>query len=456
MIPSAFLERMKTFPGLDFDAFSAALEQPAVRAMRTNLIKTSPERLLPLLPFAVEPIPFLPDSFYTEAEKVGGLPAHHAGMFYMQDPSAICAAASVSVPEGAVVLDLCAAPGGKSTQLAAAIGKSGILVSNEYVTSRCRILQSNLERIGATNTVVTNLDSKAIADFYGAIFDLVVVDAPCSGEGMFRKYEIANTEWGLQNVILCAERQKEILKQAVRCVRPGGQLLYSTCTFSLEENEQNIDWLLRAYPEFKLIPVRPEIAAVTADGICFPGCRQDLQSARRFYPHLSPGEGQFVALLERSEEGPDGRMPATDGLQPLNRKETETVDTFFHETLNTSMEMRIGKLRDEIWLAPEIPVPQKGVFAAGVCLGTLQKERIIPHHQFFSAMGTAFCRQLSLREGDPRIPAYLRGEEIPCPELADVPNGYAAVLYEGVVLGGGKAVSGVLKNHYPKGLRSLS
>ena len=456
MIPSAFLERMKTFPGLDFEAFSAALEKPAVRALRTNPIKATPERLLPLLPFAVEPIPFLPGSFYTDAEKVGGLPAHHAGMFYMQDPSAICAAASVSVPEGTFVLDLCAAPGGKTTQLAAAIGKNGKLVSNEYVPARCRILQGNLERIGATNTVVTNLEPKAIADFYGAVFDLVVVDAPCSGEGMFRKYEVANTEWSLQNVDLCAMRQKEILKQAVRCVRPGGKLLYSTCTFSLEENEWNVDWLLNTYPEFRLIPVRPEIAAVTADGIDFPGCKHDLHPARRFYPHLSPGEGQFVALLERSEEGVAGKMPATDGLQPLSRKEAETVDAFLRETLNASVETRLGKLRDEIWLAPGIPIPQKGVFAAGVCLGTLQKERIIPHHQFFSAMGTSFYRQLSLREGDPRIPAYLRGEEIPCPELSGLPNGYVAVLYEGAALGGGKAVSGMLKNHYPKGLRSLS
>lgn len=456
MIPSAFLERMKTLPGLDFEAFCTALDEPAVRALRVNPIKTDPERLLPLLPFAVEPIPFLPGSFYATAEKVGGLPAHHAGTFYMQDPSAICAVASAEVPKGATVLDLCAAPGGKSTQLAAAIGKTGTLVSNEYVPARCRILQGNLERIGATNTVVTNLDAKAIADFYGAVFDLVVVDAPCSGEGMFRKYEIANTEWSEQSVTLCAERQKEILKQAVRCVRPGGRLLYSTCTFSLEENERNVEWLLNTYPDFRLIPVRSEIAAVTADGIAFPGCKHDLGSARRFYPHLSPGEGQFVALLERSDVGIREKIPKADGLQPLNRNEAKIVDAFLRETLTVYPSARLGKLRDEIWLVPEIPVPQKGVFAAGVCLGALQKERIIPHHQFFSAMGTEFSRQLSLKEGDPRIPAYLRGEEIPCPELADKSNGFAAVLYEGAALGGGKAVSGVLKNHYPKGLRSLS
>lgn len=456
MIPSAFLERMKTLPGLDFGAFSAALEQPAVRAMRANPIKTTPERLLPLLPFEVDPIPFLPGSFYTSTEKVGGLPAHHAGMFYMQDPSAICAVSSVNAPVGTVVLDLCAAPGGKSTQLAAAIGKSGILVSNEYVPARCRILQGNLERIGATNTIVTNLDPEAIAGFYGAIFDLVVVDAPCSGEGMFRKYEIANTEWSEQNVTLCAERQREILKQAVRCVRPGGRLLYSTCTFSLEENERNLDWFLSAYPEFRLIPVRPEIAAVTADGINFSGCSHDLRFARRFYPHLSAGEGQFIALLERNDSGAIEKMTSRDGLQPLNRNEREIVEEFLRETLTEYPAARLGKLRDEIQLAPDLPIPQKGVFTAGVSLGTLQKGRIVPHHQLFSAMGTTFRRQLSLREGDPRIPAYLRGEEIPCPELADLSNGYASVLYEGAALGGGKAVSGSLKNHYPKGLRTFS
>ncbi len=455
MIPSAFLERMKTLPGLDFEAFCAALDEPAVRALRVNPIKTDPERLLPLLPFAVEPIPFLPGSFYTGADKVGGLPAHHAGMFYMQDPSAICAVSSIAVPPGAKVLDLCAAPGGKSTQLAAAIGETGVLVSNEYVPARCRILQGNLERIGAANAVVTNLEASALADFYGSVFDLVVVDAPCSGEGMFRKYEIANAEWSPESVALCAERQKEILKQAVRCVRPGGQLLYSTCTFSLEENEQNVEWLLNTYPEFHLIPVRPEIAAVTADGICFPGCRQDLRAARRFYPHLSPGEGQFVAVLERQEGERKYDLPTANRLLPLNRNELTAVYTFLSDTLISLPDRNLGKLRDEIRLTPDFPVPQKGVFAAGICLGTFQKERIVPHHQLFSALGTRFRRRIDLKDGDPRVFRYLRGEEIPCPELAGESNGYAAVLYEGVALGGGKAVSGCLKNHYPKGLRSI-
>ena len=236
MIPEKFLDRMREMPGLDFDAFCAALEAPSVRALRVNPIKTTPEKLIPLLPFSADPLPFAAGAYYAPEDKVGALAAHHAGMMYMQDPGAISTVCAATPEESISAIDLCAAPGGKTTQLAAAIGSSGILVANEYVSARCRILQGNVERMGATNTVVTNLDTAVLADFYGPRFDLVVADAPCSGEGMFRKYDVAGTEWSVENVAACAARQREILSNAARLTRPGGRLLYSTCTFSLEEN----------------------------------------------------------------------------------------------------------------------------------------------------------------------------------------------------------------------------
>ena len=276
VIPEQCLSRMREMPDLDFSAFEQALETPAVRALRVNPIKATAENLIPLLPFSVNPLPFGHDAYYAPEDKVGALAAHHAGMFYMQDPSAISTVCAAHVQEGMRVIDLCAAPGGKSTQLAAAIGDQGVLVSNEYVSARCRILQGNVERIGARNTVVTNLDTGVLADFYGAAFDLVVADAPCSGEGMFRKYEVATTEWSPENVALCAKRQWEILQNAAALTAPGGRLLYSTCTFSLEENEQNIDKFLDTYPDFSLLPVQKDIAAITADGVCYAGCHHDL------------------------------------------------------------------------------------------------------------------------------------------------------------------------------------
>ena len=222
MIPENLNDRMREMLGADFAAFEAALEAPAIRALRVNTIKTNSEKLIPLLPFLPNPLPFAPDAYYAPEDKVGALPAHHAGMFYMQDPSAICTVCAAMPKKGIRAIDLCAAPGGKSTQLAAAIGDGGMLVSNEYVSARCRILQGNVERIGAKNTVVTNLSTDVLANFYGACFDLVVADVPCSGEGMFRKYEVASEEWSEENVEMCAARQRDILENAAALVAPDG------------------------------------------------------------------------------------------------------------------------------------------------------------------------------------------------------------------------------------------
>ena len=457
MIPERFSDRMREMLGADFDAFEAALEAPAIRALRVNTIKTSSEKLLPLLPFSATPLPFAPDAYYATDDKVGALPCHHAGMIYMQDPSAICTVCAAMPQKGIRAIDLCAAPGGKSTQLAAAIGDEGVLVSNEYISARCRILQGNVERIGAKNVIVTNLDTKTLAEFYGACFDLVVADVPCSGEGMFRKYEIASEEWSPENVEMCAARQRDILENAAALTAPSGRLLYSTCTFSLEENEQNIDAFLCAHPDFSLIPVSPAIAAVTADGISFDGFKHDLSLCRRFYPHLSPGEGQFVALLQKNIDTVCEKAAKSQrSLTAPDAKTAALAKAFLSETLEQLPEnTALTLLRDALWLTPDLPVPPRGVFAPGVCLGTLQKGRIEPHHQFVSAYGSSYRRKVDLSHDDPRALAYLRGEEIP---LTDAErqggNGYAAVLYEGAPLGGGKIVSDRLKNHYPKGLRN--
>ena len=454
MIPEAFLERMRSMPELDFDAFFDALQRPSVRALRINPLKTDAEHLLPLLPFALSPLSFGTGAYYAPEDKVGALAAHHAGMFYMQDPGAISAVAAATPKSGITVLDMCAAPGGKSTQLAAAIAPDGVLVSNEYVSSRCRILQGNVERLGLRSAVVTNLSTDVLAAFYGAYFDLVVADVPCSGEGMFRKYEVASEEWSEENVALCAERAAEILDDAAACVRPGGQLLFSTCTFAPEENERQIDRFLNTHPDFSLQPVTEEIVHITADGVNFEGLSHDMRRCRRFYPHLSPGEGQFVALLQRAGDA-DTARPKDGAHTPLAKKDAELVFRFLDETLLTRPQGRLVQLREEVYLAPDIPIPTKGVFAPGVCIGTLQKGRITPHHHFFSAFGALFRRQLTLSQDDERVARYLRGEEIAAPELAGQ-NGYAALLYEGAPLGGIKAVDGRAKNHYPKGLRNRS
>ena len=251
MIPEAFLARMKNMPDLDFVAFCAALEQPAVRALRVNTLKTDADTVRALLPFETMPLPFAGNCFYAPADQVGGLAAHHAGMIYMQNPGAISTVLCAEPKNGLTVLDTCAAPGGKSTQLAAAIAEDGVLVCNEYVPARAKILQGNIERLGCPRAIVTNLSTGQLADFYGSYFDLVVADVPCSGEGMLRKYEVAGEEWSEENVRLCAERGWEILQNAARCVKPGGRLLYSTCTFAPEEDEMALAAFLESHPDFE-------------------------------------------------------------------------------------------------------------------------------------------------------------------------------------------------------------
>ena len=445
-LPAPFVARMRALPGLDFAAFAAAMEQPPVRAFRVNTGKAAAKTLLPLLPFATSPVPFLQNAYYAADEKVGGLPAHHAGMFYMQDPSAMCAVAAAGDLTGLRVLDLCAAPGGKTTQLSAAAGPLGIVVSNEYVAARCRILQGNVERMGLSNVVVTNLTAAALADFYGPYFDLTVLDAPCSGEGMFRKYENAAAEWSEANVAMCAARQRELLDAAADTVAPGGRLLYSTCTFSIEENEANVADFLTRHPSFSLIPVDAAVEAITAPGISVNG--RDLSLCRRFYPYLSPGEGQFVALLRR--DGGEAAKTPRNGATLAPKAAVAAARDFLSDHLTQCPAGEFVAVRDDLCLSPDIPLPPHGVFCAGVTLGCLQKGRFTPHHHLFSAFGTLFCHRVALTDGDARLAKYLAGLEIPC----DCPNGYAAVLYEGAPLGGGKAVGGMLKNHYPKGLRA--
>ena len=452
MIPEAFLARMKNMPDLDFEAFCSALDQPAVRALRVNTLKTDADTVRALLPFDIQPLPFAENCFYAPADKVGGLAAHHAGMFYMQDPGAISTVLCAAPKSGITVLDMCAAPGGKSSQLAAAIAEGGILVCNEYVPARAKILQGNVERLGCRAAVVTNLSTDQLAAFYGSYFDLVVCDVPCSGEGMLRKYEVAGEEWSEENIQICTERGYGIMENAARCVKPGGRLLYSTCTFAPEENERQIDRFLCEHPDFTLLPVPDKIANITANGVNFEGLSHDMTATRRFYPHLSPGEGQYVALLQRNVDASGAPSRADAAIAP-NKKDAQTVWNFLAETLEALPQGRLVQLRDDVYLAPELPIPPRGVYAPGVCVGTLQKGRIVPHHQLFSAYGSQFRRKLNLAHGDARVESYLRGEEIAAPEL-NGQNGFAALLYEGAPLGGGKAVDGRLKNHYPKGLRN--
>ena len=385
----------------------------------------------------------------------------------MQDISAMSTVTAVEVTAGALILDSCSAPGGKTTQLAAMAGPCGIVVANEYDKKRCRILHGNVERMGATNTVVCNLDTAVLAELYPNLFDLVLCDAPCSGEGMFRKNERAVLEWSEDNVKMCAERQREILTNVAKCVKAGGRLLYSTCTFALDENEENVAWFLSEHKDFKLVPVTDRLRENTSDGIMLDGCDIDMTMCRRIYPHRSMGEGQFIALFEKCDvneveiskkDKKDKRGKSVDNKK--NRAELEAIEaarSFVEENLVSVPNGEIIMLGGFIYLVPGIKLPEYNVFSAGVCIGECQKGRIIPHHQLFSAFGQYFKRRIVLKGSDDATKKYLCGEEIAvaqCIDLRGSENGWAAVIIDGCAVGGAKISGGVAKNHYPKGLRN--
>ncbi len=475
ILPERFKERMTDLlGGEEASALFESIEQGgAVRAFRVNNIKMNIDSFESHAPqIDRKKVDFPPDAYITHEEFPGSLPTHHAGAIYMQDISAMSTIHAAEYFEGMRVLDSCSAPGGKTTQLAALVGESGTVVANEYERKRCRILQSNVERMGAKNTVICNLDTAVLAETYPEEFDLVLCDAPCSGEGMFRKNPRAVEEWSEENVKMCAERQREILGNVARCVKAGGKLLYSTCTFSLEENEENVAWFLDTHPDFELIKVNDRLKNATSSGISLENCTYDTTMCRRIYPHRSLGEGQFIALFERKSGSDISSVPCAEkkkrGRERENaRPSRESADMlrcagdFLRDGLEAETYNNIyNKMKvfeNSVCLSPEISLPAYGVVMPGVCAGECVKGRFIPHHQLFSAYGTEFKLRIILSGESDEAQKYLRGEEICVNGILDSSDGrssgWAAVIIDGCAVGGAKISGGVAKNHYPKGLR---
>lgn len=440
-LPDAFVKRMQDLLGAEYGAFLAEYEKETSKALFLLSDKLSPETFMTSCGFAVERIPHLRDGYAFQTDRPGTFPLHHAGAYYVQDPSAMATVNAAPLKRGMSCLDLCASPGGKTAQLAAWIGDEGFLVSNEINPSRCKTLCGNVERLGFRNVQITNADAKRIASWYPSYFDLTLVDAPCSGEGMFRKYENAPSEWSEKAVLHCAARQRELLREAAKTVRGGGFLLYSTCTFSTEENEETVRAFLEEHADFSLCPLPASLQAVSAPGVGLP-------MARRFYPHLSAGEGQFAALLQKQGDAEASQPAFTDARTFLDRTELDAVCAFLEDALPQGGEWNLCRVGKNL-VAANRPAPRENLFSAGITLGTVENRRLLPHHQLFKALGTQFYRILELRPDDPRLPAYLSGAEIPC----DLQDGWAAVTVCGCTLGGAKVSHGVAKNHYPKGLR---
>lgn len=441
--PPAFVARMREQLGNELPPFLEALAHPEA-GLRVNTLRLPPEDFARLAPFELTKLGFPPEGFVLPTEVPAGRhPYHSAGLYYLQDPGAMIVGALVDPQPGERVLDLAAAPGGKATHLAARMGGAGLLVANDVSRARALELSGNLERMGVLNGVVTALQPDRLADHFGEYFDRVLVDAPCSGESMFHKSAAARKDWSEASVLGCASRQAEILTQAARLVVPGGLLVYSTCTFSNEENEGAIGRFLEAHPEFT-----PEELQIPG----LEGSAGNPSPGYRIWPHRVPGAGHFVALLRREETGFRGWGSASTGSRRPDHQ--PLLEEFLNELApewNLPWE-RVIERNGEIYLQPDPLPPLEGLRAirSGLWLGTLQKGRFIPSHSLAMAIEPEpVVRQVELTVDDERVSSYLAGETIVEPGGA----GWVLVTIDGFALGWGKRTGDVVKNHYPKGLR---
>lgn len=436
-LPGAFIERMKSLLGEEYERFIACYSLPPVRGLRVNTLKVSVEDFLAVSPWKLSPSQTLSEGFiFTEDPDHIGISAEHmAGMFYIQEPSAMSVIENADICEGQFVLDLCAAPGGKSGGVAARLNGTGLLVSNEIVPSRAKLLARNLERLGVMNAVVTNAHPDALASNLPNFFDRVLVDAPCSGEGMFRKDPVAITEWSIEHVTACAKRQNMILESAYKLVRPGGKLIYSTCTFSREENEGVIETFLERHSEYAL------------------------EFSSRLYPHTDIGEGHFVArLVNKLPPVPNFFVPFAGRIDKklLTSVKSFLSDTFTAFPTNGFFDV-LPNGTIQYFPSPSLPaeISRLPVLSMGLNIGEYTKGRIKPAHALFmaccnrSTLAFGSEKILDLSPDSDEVRQFLAGNTLNVDESL---SGFLPVAVHGCSLGFGKAVSGTLKNHLPKGL----
>ncbi len=425
-LPSGFIERMKKqLPKEEWEEFFAVYDAPPHKGLRVNRLKISVDEYKKISPLLLRQIPWAKDGFYTSAEKVGKRLHHVAGLIYSQEPSAMSAVPFLEIKPGEKVLDLCSAPGGKGTQMASDLQGEGLLVLNEPIFPRAQILSSNVERMGIKNAVVVNEYPQELAKWLNGYFDKILIDAPCSGEGMFRKNEKeAIEEWSEENIALCAERGKEILECGWKMLRRGGRLVYSTCTFAKEEDEDQIEKFLLSHEDATLV------------------------HQHKIYPHKEEGEGHFVAVLEKSSEED---CHIKEKVCKIDEATLRCVRAFEKNCLQISLE-RLFEKDGVVYALPERVFDWKNlhILRAGCKVGEVKNGRLTPSHALAMALKDGECsRVLRLQAEDKRVEKYLHGETIEC----DGENGWTLVLVDSFPVGWGKAVNGTLKNHLPKGIR---
>lgn len=505
-LPPAFLERMEKLLGDEYPAFLDSYDAPHFAGVRANLLKINQAEFEQIVPFPVRPIPWCRTGYYTEEGlKPGKHPYYHAGLYYIQEPSAMAPVEALGVQPGDRVLDLCAAPGGKSTQIAGKLQGTGILVTNDISAERTKALAKNIELYGVRNAVVLNEAPDRIAKAFPHYFNRILIDAPCSGEGMFRKDADMARQWEKHSVMKCEAMQKDILKSAAELLAPGGTIVYSTCTFAPEENEGMIAAFISRHPEFSIIPIPQEwgISGGRPEWLKLAGSSEEdkdytaeaaseTSNCGRLWPHLIEGEGHFVAVLrhngdEAGMEVPDAqanapekihvsenRRPLKDKLsrrkkngppertEPSEQELLGSWSSFAASNLKLKSEGELIMFGGNVYLSPLAKEQLNGLKTVrpGWYVGTVKNGRFTPGHPLAAALRPEEAlRTLSLSSEGGEAVRYLKGEtlaispdRIQCVEGIE-PKGYVLVCIDGYSAGWGKWLDGMLKNEYPAGWR---
>lgn len=461
ILPEGFEEKIRNLIPNEWEDFKFSYENNKFQSIRLNTLKypeSEYSKLCCKLDVSEEPVPWEKRGhYYDENSRPGKHPFHEMGLYYIQEPSAMSAASLLAPEPGMRVLDLCAAPGGKSTQLAAYLSQEGLLVSNEINNGRCKILSSNIERLGIRNAIVTNEDSEKLSSRFPAFFHAILVDAPCSGEGMFRKNPEAMNEWSPQQVLVCAKRQREILNNAANMLMPGGCLVYSTCTFSREENEDTVISFLQENEDYTLEQREaPWFEAADLDGA----------GAYRLWPHKINGEGHFVAVFRKAGTM-NNQIPAVKGQKKnkkvLSKDKQLVFDDFLKETFGSNIPDwicpdRFEMFGEQLYVLPDNTPNLAGVHVlrAGLNLGEFKKNRFEPSHALALTLGIHEVQKyINLSIDDNRAYSYFNGESIfvNADDSIAGDKGWCLVCIDGYSAGWGKIAGGQVKNHYPKGLR---
>lgn len=463
MTPSlspSFLERMKILLGEEYPLFLKSYELPRTFGLRVNTSKITCEEFEKIVPFPIRPIPWIENGyFYDETSRPSRCPYYQAGLYYLQEPSAMTPASRIPVSPGEYVLDMCAAPGGKATALGSNLRGEGLLVANDISTSRARALLRNLELFGTSNVFVSNEAPEKLTRSFPEFFHKIILDAPCSGEGMFRKEEALARDWTPEKSSELAHIQRQLILNGFDMLRPGGLLLYSTCTFSPEEDEGTVSYLLENRPEAELEEM-PWYKDFSHGIPSFGNGNASLKRCIRIFPHKMNGEGHFMALIRKPGEALQTSSPVQTKVDKAARK---LIEDFLQEIGLSSLGghpfdwNRVEVRKDKVYYLPPVSCDFRGLtfLRNGLYLGDLKKNRFEPSQPLALAIRKGEATScISLNINDERIPRYFKGETLTIsPEECSKSKGWHLLCVNGYPLGFGKLVNGILKNKYPAGWR---